>query len=214
MTDRPIIFSAPMVRALLERHKTQTRRLAYGKFVPAKNPKAPKGAGHYKETVWTKAQPGDRLYVRENFRLRADQDDKPPSEDYWKSGAWYAADGSEPTGCQGGPGKLRPSIHMPRWASRLTLVVTDVRRERLQEITPEDAMAEGIDGTYPDPGPCKWRHPEQDRGTSDPCHAFEWLWDSIHGPDAWDENPEVCAISFQVISKNIDAVGQEVGRGT
>ena len=130
-----------------------------------------------------------KLWVREAFRLRRHQDHNPPSQDWWKAGATYAADGSEPTGCEGGPGKLRRSIHMPRWASRLTLVVTAARVERLQEITRTDAEAEGFS-----------RHPADDA-----ICDFSELWEELHGPGAWDDNPEVVPITFTVHRRNIDA---------
>lgn len=108
--------------------------------------------------------------------------------------------------------RWRPSIHMPRWASRLTLLVTDVRVERLQDISEGDAIAEGIERL------------RSGRGFYDPTlshadsraacrfggyfetatHAFEALWRSINGADAWEENPWVAAVTFTVHARNID----------
>lgn len=97
--------------------------------------------------------------------------------------------------------KLRPSIHMPRWASRLTLVVTDVRIQRLQDISEADAHAEGVsDGYVRDDisGVCEgWSA----------STAFQALWRSINGPDAWGANPWVNAVSFDVHHCNIDQCG-------
>jgi hypothetical protein len=199
MTDRPIIFSAPMVRALLEGRKTQTRRLIkewrYGE------PRLP-------------YRPGDRLYVREAHALV-------PSSAYRMSpGVPYTVndeDGSQACVYREGwerskPGTgWRPSIHMPRWASRLTLSVTEVRVQRLQEITEEDAWAEGCKpGELNDRGepfPAEERHPKG--GTTGWDSARDWyadLWNSLHGPDAWDANPWVVAVSFTVDRRNIDSL--------
>jgi hypothetical protein len=193
MTDRPILFSAPMVRALIDGRKTQTRRLAHRR-VPFF-----KGSPHYRlfPTNWQGVGLGDRLWVRETFRLRADQDHKPPSQDWWKSGAWYEADGAEPSGCGGGAGKKRAAIHMPRWASRLTLEVTETHRHRLQAIAISDARDEGVD---------YW--PEHIEGRRDPfpVERFKEIWIALHGVDCWDANPEVMALTFVVHNCNIDAM--------
>src|SRR5690606_14173331 len=127
MTVRPIIFSAPMVRAILEGRKTQTRRPAWQAprvFIQTDGePPEP----ILVPTVWQKTEPGDLLWVRETWAESA-------------HGPVYKADvlGADTDGWG-----WRPSIHMPRWASRITLEVTDVRLQRLQEISEEDARAEG-----------------------------------------------------------------------
>jgi hypothetical protein len=225
VSERPILFSGRMVRAILAGRKTQTRRVV--------NPQPPKDAALVRlhpvddtvpelagKVTWfipeagdlwpcnredaiacRYGQPGDRLWVREAFRLRADQDSKPPSQDWWKSGAWYEADGTsaQPSGCAGGAGKLRPSIHMPRWASRITLDVTGVRIERLQDITPEDAKAEGVDVQECACDVC--------RMTSTICTAdqgvyietFRELWDSVNGKRegcSWGDNPWLWVVEF------------------
>jgi hypothetical protein len=91
--------------------------------------------------------------------------------------------------------KWRPSIHMPRWASRITLKITDVRVERLQDITEDDARAEG----------CKETHLYNDLYFT--AYAqFGELWGSINGPGSWDENPWVWALEFEVIKQNVDQV--------
>ncbi len=188
MTDRPIIFSSSMVHAILREietpgtGKTMTRRLL--------------------SSPLAKAESGDRLWAKENFRLRRDQDSKPPRDDWWKSGAWYFADDPQliPSGCGGGAGKLRPSIFMPRWASRLTLHVIETRTERLQDITEADAKAEGLtmteDGFWL-PGLCDYA-----------VWAFRELWDSLHRKPGtcWDDNPEIVAIGFRPVLGNIDSL--------
>lgn len=212
MTDRPIIFSAPMVRAMLEGRKTQTRRVLKhghhggwhiyheGKHVGWSNG----GGGMTPDQSQSFYAPGDRLYVREAFSYE--------TLDVERNGfmpPWYWADGSPDTGNFTRP---KPSIHMPRWASRLTLTVTDVRVQRLQEISDEDAWAEGCkqgdpwdsgDGYFPaeEPSP-------DGKGIIGWDCARDWyadLWDHLHGPDAWDGNPWVAALTFTVQHGNIDA---------
>jgi hypothetical protein len=191
MTDRPIIMSAPMVRAILREieargtGKTMTRRLL--------------------SSPLAKCELGDRLWIKENFRLCRDQDSKPPRDDWWKSGAWYFADDPqlEPSGCMGGAGKLRPSIFMPRWASRLTVSVTAMRMERLQQITKEDAIAEGLlsknDGYITGLlGNTEW--------SKSPVSAFRYIWNSLHRKPGtrWGDNPEVVVLGFRPVLANID----------
>lgn len=183
MTDRPIIFSAPMVRALLDGRKTQTRRVL--KPLPRRtiffDPKTAV-LDQFQEPPYA---PGDRLWVREAFSYELLDVDRngfmPP---------WYWADGNPESGDFTRP---KPSIHMPRWASRLTLLVTDVRVQRLQEITAEDVTAEGIPFEADALAPYEWS-----------VARFADLWNTIHGPDAWDANPWCAAISFTVHRCNID----------
>lgn len=200
MPDRPIIFSAPMIRALLDGRKTQTRRLF----------KVPAGSYVEQGRVWAMTdgcpygdaalpyRPGDRLWVREAWRVEQCFDDRSPDElpngeivarqyeadcvrRFWK----YA---HLPVG------RYRHAIHMPRWASRLTLLVNEVRVQRLHEISAEDAAAEGIPFEADALAPYEWS-----------VARFADLWNSIHGPGAWDSNPWVAAISFDVQRGNIDA---------
>lgn len=196
MADRPIIFSAPMVRALLDGRKKQTRRAIRG--VGGDNcmvvrKAAAKLAGlraHVLDAAEHGLLPyavGDRLWVREAWC---------PSD----PGPAYMADH------HGDPRGLgwRPSIHMPRWASRLTLVVTEVRVQRLCEITEADALAEGVAWSDDYEG----YHTEDCRNFhgSDPRVSFASLWEGIHGDDAWAANPWIVAVSFDVHRCNIDAM--------
>lgn len=232
MADRPILMSAPMVRGLLREAqapgtgKTQTRRLAWRTAKSYSGVECEHGydgcprCDKPPATIWQKVEPGDRFWIRETWKFlgtdmarlgrthtrqdgvvqyRSD-DAKQTITTHWENVEVLMA--SRPEHCL----KWRPSIHMPRWASRLTLVVTETRMQRLRDISEDDAEAEGLNDSYPDPGPCKWRHPTEDKGTSDPIRAFEWLWNSLHGPGAWEANPEVCAISFRCMTKNIDKV--------
>lgn len=210
MSDKPILFSSPMIKALLDGRKTQTRRIL--KPQPKANdegwdwtwtPRGDKG-----KLFWTDQcildrrssviaflpyQVGDRLWVREAWRpsygadwYREDLGRVPSPRDFdpKTTAIEYLADGERELG-----GKNRPGIHMPRWASRITLLVKDVRVERLQEISGDDAVAEGI---TVNPGYWSIRH-------------FRELWTALHGPGSWEANPFVVVISFSVILANIDA---------
>jgi len=219
MTDRPIIFSAPMVRALLDGRKTQTRRVLKPQpggieqrplgFVgsPARfvfTEVHPGGANwtHYAKIPYT---PGDRLWVREAFVTGFDIDDE-YGRPVGDKKVWYRATDSNLTWYDPDTESTidnppwKSSILMPRWASRLTLTVTDVRVQRLQEISEADAMAEGCDAvlalTIKRPNGA---HP------GNPRECYCDLWNSLHGPGAWDANPWVVAITFDVVARNIDA---------
>lgn len=247
MSHRQILFSGPMVRALLDGRKTQTRRVVKPKLVELiewfagdaeDDTVAPSdfvGLNYYKwfdelkngkhvergpewllhSTEYPEegiipvgrlhGAPGDHLWVRETWAAPDYCDEIKPSE--FASCTWYRADDSGPfeTGAIPVPGekrgRWRPSIHMPYWASRITLRISDVRVERLQEISEADAKAEGIqyserlEGYTVEEG--NFFH------CSDPRRSFEGLWESINGPDSWDENPWVWVIEFEVIPKNL-----------
>ena len=222
-----MIFSAPMVRALLAARKTQTRRELknvpppgsdtihasnvtgprFTRLKPApyldsycgepRTPTNPRGMS----TLWCwwtrdnrmgpefkiSWKPGDRLWVRETWtatgtglwtiahaRARIARDQR----------IFFAADG--------GGGPWWQSIHMPREFSRLTLIVTDVRVQRLHDISHEDALAEGMNGGI---GP----------GYDSAAHQYMLLWNAVHGHDAWALNPWVVALRFRVVKANIDS---------
>lgn len=202
MTDKPIIFSGPMVRALLDWRKTQTRRVLkpqpHGTLVSVSRDKwmseEPSEAtgGMRQVDPWRPLPyaPGDRLWVREAWRVGSNYDHLPP-RDLPDTRIVYAA-------TDGYSSRPRPSIHMPRRFSRLTLTVTDVLVQRLQEISEEDARAEGVEAT---------RVTEAEiLAAPSFIPIFRGLWNSLHGPDAWAANPWVCAISFTVEKRNIDEV--------
>ena len=201
MTDRPIIFSAPMVRALLEGRKTQTRRVLNGKSgILAARSVLRRGAhwlGIEYDRSWLLRlpyAPGDRLYMRETFSLDGLADGE----------CLYRATVSGDTGYYAeeiAEIRWRPSIHMPRWASRLTLIVRDVRVQRLWEISNEDAIAEGIEPH----GHAFTGYGKQSDIWMAPYDSFASLWNNLYGPDAWAANPWVAAISFRVIRANIDS---------
>lgn len=183
--DIPIIFSAPMVLALLAGRKTQTRRLAWRTLRS--------GLGAQGPSPWQKVQPDDRLWVRETIATTG------------AGPVRYAA-----TDVINDMRKKTPAIHMPRWASRLTLAVTAVKVEPLQTISKEDAIAEGI--AQPDLS-TYWTaaHLESEHDKyglwSTPTLAYEHLWRALHGADSWNANPEVVALTFEVHKGNIDALG-------
>lgn len=231
MVDRPIIFSAPMVTALLDGTKTQTRRLAWkymgmGLELPSETQESLElrgwrlgandhGCALWRPSPWQKVTVGDRLWVRENFTPQTNCTDGVVI--LYEASRTRA--GSEAKVLVPVPGNLlmprlnvqRPSIHMPRWASRLTLVVTEVRRQSLHDITDSDAMAEGVVRVrnccyvvrgfgYDTVGLCH----------TSPVTAFGILWDSLHGTkldEAFGGNPEVIAITFAIHCRNIDAMG-------
>lgn len=163
---------------------------------------------------------GDHLYVRESYRFPLSLDESSPKEigeismDAGYHRPWcptfYEADSSRTNnwiGFECPPkiatnGKLRPSIHMPRWASRITLEITDIRLERLQDISESDAIAEGI---ADQPVNCShygrklaWRDYEVEGITrNNPVDSFKTLWRSINGKESWNVNPWVWVIEFK-----------------
>ena len=219
MTDRPIPFSPPMMRALLREiaapgtGKTQTRRVL--------KPQPPDGS-HSPHTMrvgttlhFTKPkgsmtdQPmpfavGDRLWVREAWRTAEAYDDVKPRDMGGEEPIKYLADDSMETWGwkidRHLTGRKRPPMFMPRWASRVTLTVTDVRVQRMQDISAEDARAEG--------------HPRSDKPYPQEVHddaARDWfmdLWDSLNAARGfgWDANPWVVAVTFTPELRNIDQV--------
>lgn len=196
MTERPILFSGPMVRAILAGRKTQTRRVAKvkpGILIQEIEEWQPLPDGLFRRAVFTRdqiAEPrfasGDNLWVREAWGWYGSK----PSVEEHRNGVpvfYRADDGSEK--CYGVD--WRPSIHMPRWASRLTLTVTDVRVQRLQDIDQHDAEAEGVDCSGPVAVNC-----------------FHVLWNSLNEDRGygWEANPWVVAVTFTAEKRNIDAL--------
>jgi hypothetical protein len=250
MADRPILFSGPMVRAILDGTKTQTRRVlkpqietfdvapgrscaieiawdvddGKGRIWKGSYPAGATEFGWKKGTGVLTTQtvpyaPGDRLWVRETFVVECCQETgwyEPPHDDgrplqvtecsywgrYWAQPHYRATDkapdldiGDDEPGVE-----WRPSLHMPRWASRLTLTVTDVRVQRIQDISEEDAVAEGVDAIS--------MADVKRQSAWSRRHDFAQLWDSINGKREganWDANPWVVAVSFAAEKRNIDA---------
>jgi hypothetical protein len=170
MKEYPVLFSGPMICALLAGNKTQTRRTF---------------------EIWKKRNPGERLWVREKFQFIQGFGDFDFGIHYMATEditEWIDNEGRVP---QTVNEKIRPSIHMPRWASRINLEIVSIREERLQDISEEDAMAEGCDplvGGYP-----------VENLYLDYKSSFKLLWESINGPSSWDANPMVYAIKFKMV---------------
>lgn len=223
MTERGMIFNAEMVRAILDGRKTQTRRPVkfpvhdknLGCELAGNELAGELSAGNYLNSAFGK--PGDRIWVREAYRFPASLDDVSPTgvgemavaTGYRKPWAptFYEFTDTFSDGWKGfetppkvsDAGKLRPSIHMPRWASRILLEITDVRVERLNAISEEDAEAEGIDmeALYDsqDCYDCIADHNMTGRPTV--TGAFKYLWESIYGEEGWKSNPWVWVIEFK-----------------
>lgn len=248
MTDRAMLFSRPMIRALIDGRKSQTRRVLYRK---TKNLGSARFDHRYPSprldmsrpdrmpgeswtlSSWAEAAPGDRIWVRESWRTFGTLDELSPTG-LWPRphkgvGIAFEAGGGLSIGpkeggatrhCDYGEearpelrGCLRASMHLPRWGSRLTLIVENVRVQRLQEISEEDAAAEGIE-RIDDPRGAAWRsyetspgglpHPHAAVPNASPVTSYRELWTSLHGADSWLADPWVAAISFRVIMANID----------
>ncbi|MDP3650537.1 MAG: hypothetical protein Q8R67_02530 [Rhodoferax sp.] len=196
MKERPILFSGPMVRALLGGSKTQTRRVfkyKNGGVQPRTNDLP--GMRQIMHNC-PYGQPGNRLWVRETWGYFGG-DEYIYQKDIGSVG--YRA--SQIDGLDHIPGgRWRPSIHMPRWASRLTLEITGVRVERLNDISRADAEAEGCtknhNGYY-------WGGPHETSGLKQLASAkgaYRDLWESLNGTDSWAANPCVWVIEFKRIA--------------
>ena len=195
MKQRPILFNGEMVRAILSGQKTQTRRIVKfprtrDSFVlqdhgngwwpyqsdDGESPVCIDGNEHPYNCPH--GQVGDQLWVRETHSIRVNPEDATDSI----GRAWYAADNK----FDSFDIRWTPSIHMKRWASRITLEITDVRVERLQDISRGDAMDEG----------CPFVNMAQ---SDDPRKWYADLWESINGSGSWDTNPWVWVIEFKRI---------------
>lgn len=191
MKDYPIIFSAPMVRALLDGRKSMTRRL---KMQRRKTHPSNESYDWYEiESPWVRVKPGDRLWLRENWKAHPGDTGRTRA-----TPAIYRADYKFERMAKA-IGGWRSSRFMPRWASRLTLTVTATKIERVQEISEEDARAEGA-------FECAngWSYGDVSLAGSTARGAFYCLWSSLHGPSSWEVNPEVVCISFAAHKVNID----------
>lgn len=228
MTERGMIFNGEMVRAILDGRKTQTRRPVkfpvndknLGCELSGNELAGELSAGNYLNSAFGK--PGDRVWVRETWGVvshELDEDGRiqpwtptrpataihemPFGNGYYSGHAIYAADGDftwgDDDGYEDGRSCWKPSIHMPKAASRILLEITDVRVERLNAISEEDAEAEGIDmeALYDsqDCYDCIADHNMTGRPTV--TGAFKYLWESIYGEESWKANGWVWVISFK-----------------
>lgn len=224
--EYPILFTSDMVRAILDGRKTQTRRVmkpqpekddsGFWRYAGAgwsRDDFVPVAPGHPLEASCPYGRPGSELWVRETFALREPCDNKAPSECMEDEAVWFKADNNELTG--NAAGRWRPSIHMPRWASRVQLTVTDIRVERVQGISIDDVWAEGVQiptnngnavisltdkytiATYMEGTVSEWEQDDFFRA------HFAKLWDELNadrdqGQFAWESNPWVWVIDFEV----------------
>lgn len=233
--ERPILFSAPMVRAILSGQKTVTRRTlkvqpridASGNFCVGRSNYGQDIYGkpvtkHFVSSDCPYGQPGDRLWVRETFALLGNEDGccidwqdnlikgdersaariyraSCPPGDYGLNQIPAKADWKPDTEAMEYDGAWRPSIHMPRWASRILLEITDVRVERLQDISEDQAKAEGV-RLYTDHAELgDWWHVEGiETYSADPRKSFELLWTSVGGD--WNANPWVWVVEFKRVT--------------
>jgi len=198
---RPILFSAPMVRALLAGTKTQTRRpLRSGTWWTPEHGvirMAPAGLActGFALVPCPYGKPGDRLWVRETF-AKIDGQTQPWIETDYRATYKHGARLGDALGIKK---RWTPAIHMPRAASRITLEVTSVRVDRLQDISEADACAEGVDLQprlvgYSKASGCRW-------GPQDPRAAFCDLWEQINGRGSWEANPWVWVVEFRRIQQ-------------
>ena len=216
MKERPILFSAPMVRAILDSRKTQTRRVFKQAIGPSLSVDCNDGVaelswlhgdgpGHevhetIKRVVCPYGQPGDRLWVRESFwGCDAPGYGDTPCvvyDDEWQGKEYHPAE-VRPWAPKFG---RIPSIHMPRNCSRITLEITGVRAERLNDCCWPDAIAEGLIPVRGPSGSYMYEYSSTEGGQfANPCVAYHMLWDSINGDGAWAANPWVWVVEFRRI---------------
>lgn len=198
MKSIPIIFNGTMIRAIFNNYKDKTRRIIkprkdrnIGCKLSAKDIAAEINAGCFINCPY--GAPGDYLWVRETW---AGQEGRPLGQ----GPLWYRATDGESRGKQlplswvERENRWRPSIHMPRWASRITLLIEDITAERIQEISDDDVFSEGIQQVVN----------EGMRGDGTVRGSFMTLWHSIHGTKSWERNDLVYVIQFYVIHENVD----------
>jgi hypothetical protein len=221
--ERPILFSAPMVQAIIAGRKTQTRRVVKLRKGQTIDNGAVFSASDPFAMVWHYGQPGERLWVRETFVQKFENGYPVYNAEGNLDPSCYhfAADGYEVLKDDGDGGTeytkagftaspWTPSIFMPRHASRILLEVTAVKVERVQDISEEDARAEGMERNEPGDGTA-W-DVDADGYLPYCCHypngcecfpvysareSFEGLWHKINGKESWDANPFVWCISFK-----------------
>lgn len=227
MKEHPILFSGPMVRALLDGRKTQTRRIVNWPLMSASDGskrrvlveadvpllqeilKGPFKSPLTRFCPYGKA--GDRLWVRESFCCFGSSDSITPTvprscQIRYRAdngpAVWIPmpAEAKEPKPSLKG----KPSIHMPRWISRITLEIVSVRVERLQDITEKAAIAEGVEVSSV--WPSSFRDYQDDDGWfAHSVGSYHSLWESINGPGSWKANPWVWVVEFKRVESEVAA---------
>lgn len=176
MKERPILFSGENVRAILEGRKTQTRRAVKTKHLPfIKHVLNGFLDGKWNQRPMPHGKPGDRLWVKETYGINPDD-----------GGIVFRATDPDWETCE--CWAWRPSMFMRRMDSRITLEITGVRVEQLQDISYNDAVSEGVALEETEGGQ-----------RSDPISAYQRLWESINGAGSWEANPCVWVIEFKKI---------------
>lgn len=222
MKEIPILFSTPMVQAELEGRKTKTRRTA-GLDTLNKDPndwqfewaepmrnlwtftqKSSLNEESLRDKTFNQfqtkcpyGQPGDLLWVRETLYQNGELGLEYVANKEYIDEAIIPDD----YGPYGGSYSFRniPAIHMPKWAARIWLQITNIRVERLQDITEEDAQAEGMEKMDDSPFPYKL-YSSNTASCADAKTSFKFLWQNINGQESWDANPFVWCVSFKVLS--------------
>lgn len=195
MSERGIIFSKPMVLALLCCSKTQTRRKL--KFQPEHLEQLPP------VTTCPYGQPGDRLWVREAWRTLREYDDRQPGQIPRDTPVRYEADQAW-SRAEFEPGRLRQGLFMPRWASRMALEITQVRLQRVQDISEQDALAEGARVMRYGLPEEDYLADEEDEDLLGSIDLYRALWEGLHGLGSWERNPWIWAITFRLAPRTAE----------
>lgn len=223
MKKRPILFNAEMVNAILEGRKTQTRRIVKNQpldkskscFVIESTDRQQIGTFRFSDInhenpVYIRCphgSAGDQLWVKETYAVGVCSDRLKPSELSPRfhlvdnGGIWYEADTTCPKSPVTEKGKIRPSLFIPKWASRINLIIDSISSQRLHDINQDDAIAEGIELVEHNcfknylTGPPNDERPGYEY-LEDPIGSFRSLWKSINGIDSWNSNPWVWVIRF------------------
>lgn len=213
MKESGMIFNAEMVRALLDGRKTQTRRImkvqpvlngnfyeVFGSAWSKGMTSIPAVPGHSLSTRCPFGAVGDRIWVREGFfPAPLEMQSEPPRKTMWNIAYRDGMQMEKLAPAEYNPTiynyeRWTPSIHMPRWASRILLEITGVRVERLNAISQEDAQAEGMELTGWRP---TYSDPDSGGEVMTPYDNFAELWSSIYGDGSWQANPWVWVIEFK-----------------
>lgn len=216
--EKPLLVSGPLVKTAQAGEKTETRRLKgldivnelpdEWEFVSMKGTRAEFQKKGQAQTAYTRhpyGEPGDTLWVRENYFFGRGYDEISAKEVPTMAKVWYQADGAKPDWA----GRCRPAIHMPRWTCRLKLEVTAVSVERLHAITEDAAKREGVPKVWQDQNGTFW-YPASETIRQVGEHGdyrtgFKATWINLNGPDSWASNPWVWVLSFKIKTDNNDS---------